>query len=478
MSFEKVLVYGFAFVFSAIGVGIGYASIAQFDGPDTTQAWLMLLAGCAFAGFGIAVFLLGSAGFEKSKRADALRALHAREPWMWREDWAAGKSASNAGSKAWFLWGFAILWNLISTPLVLFLPDEISNGNYPALLGFLFPLVGIGLLIAAARTTIQRLKFGESEFVLDRMPGVLGGDVAGTIVLPQGVAGAGSFTVRLANMHVRRVKSGKNTSTEETMLWQTEQVVTHATPAMTGVPQRLSVRFRTPFDAHPTDESDANSKFVWKLTAEADVPGVDFSAEFEIPVFKTGNSSPQVTEEAIRKEEVIAHPPAIVSPEATGVRIVHGAAGGTEFIITANGASAGSWGAAVVFVIFIGITGLIISFSGPGLFALIFGAVGVLVAGLGLFGVYGESRIVVEDGHVSVRNILFGKMWGKRVPCASVERIGVRGEGRKGKHGNCSVTLTLAGGKSLSPLQSVSALQTAEWLAEEVRKAIVPWRGS
>ena len=476
VSMEKILVYGFALIFSLVGVGIGYASLAQFDGPDTTQAWLMLLAGCAFAGFGIAVYLLGSMGIQKSERADALRASHPKEPWMWREDWAAGKSQSNAGSKAWFLWGFAILWNLISTPLVIFLPEEISNGNYPALLGFLFPLVGIGLLIAAVRLTVQRVKFGESEFLLDRMPGVLGGDVAGTIVLPQGVANANSFTVRLVNMHVRQVKSGKNTSTEETVLWQDERVVTHHAPVMAGMPQRIPIRFRTPYDARPTDESNASSKFIWKLTAGADVPGVDFSAEFEIPVFKTESSSAQVTEESLRSEEVAAHPPAATSPETTGVTIVPGANGGTEFIIAANGPSEGSWGAAVVFLIFVGITGLIIYFSGPGFFALIFGAIGILIAGLGVFSVYGESRIIVEDGHVSVRNILFGKMWGKRVPCNTVERIGVRGEGKKGTHGNCSITMTLAGGKSLSPLQSVTELQTAEWLAEQVRKAMEPWR--
>ena len=476
MSLEKILVYGFAIVFSAVGVGIGYASIAQFDDPDTTQAWLMLLAGCAFAGFGIAAYVLGSAGIAKSERADALREAHPNEPWLWRDDWAAGTSQSNAGTKAWFLWGFAVLWNLISTPLVVFLPEEISNGNYPALLGFLFPLVGIGLLIAAVRTTIQRVKFGESVFTLDRMPGVLGGDVAGTIVLPQGVADARSFTVRLVHMHVRRVKSGKNTSTEETVLWQDERVVMHTAPAMAGMPQRIPIRFRTPFDARPTDESNTDNKFIWKLIAEADVPGVDFSAEFEIPVFTTESSSPQVTEESLRSEEVAAHPPAAVSPETTGVTIVPTAAGGTEFIIAANGPSAGSWGAAVMFLIFIGITGLIVYLSGPGLFALIFGAIAVLIAGLGLFSVFGESRIIVDDGHVSVRNTLFGQMWGKRVPCSMVERIGVRGEGKRGTHGNCSVTLTLAGGKSLSPLQSVSELQTAEWLADQVRKAMEPWR--
>jgi hypothetical protein len=473
---EKILVYGFTLVFCAVGVGIGYASIGHFDDPDTTQAWLMLLAGCVFAGFGIGVYLLTSASFLAAERTEALRAAHPNEPWLWREDWAAGKVKGNASAMAWFLWGFAILWNLISTPLAVFLPEEVSKGNYPALLGFLFPIVGVGLLVAAIRKTIQRVKFGESEFFLDRNPGVLGGDVAGMLLLPQGVQDAKTFNVRLTSVHVRRVKSGKNTSTEETVLWQSEQSIAHTMPASAGTPQRIAVRFRTPYDAHATDETDASSKFIWKLTVDADVPGVDFTAEFEVPVFKTNSSSAQVTEESLRAEVVAAHPPAVVTPEVTGVTIVPGATGGTEFIIKANGNSAGSLGAAIVFLIFAGIAALIVSMSGPGIFGLIFIAIAVLVAGLGLFGVYGESRIVVEDGHVSVRNILFGKMWGKRVPCSSVEHIGVRGEGKQGRHGNCSLTLTLAGGKSMSPMQSIAELHTAEWLAEEVRKAMAPWR--
>jgi hypothetical protein len=476
VSFQKVLVYGFSFIFCAIGLGVGYASIQAFDGPDATQAWLMLLGGLAFFGFGIAVYLITDVSFRASERVDALRAAHPKEPWMWREDWAAGKVNSNASSAAWFLWGFAILWNLISTPLLIFLPGEVSNGNYPALLGFLFPIVGVGLVIAAIRKTMQRVKFGESEFLLDRNPGVLGGDVAGMLLLPQGVQDAKIFTVRLTSMHVRQVKSGKSTSTQETVLWQSEQSISNPMPVSGGTPQRIAVRFRTPFDAHGTDESNPSSKFIWKLTADADVPGVDFTAEFELPVFQTNASSPQVTEESLRAESVAAHPPAVASPETTGVTIVPAEGGGTEFIIKANGNSAGSLGAVIIFLIFAGVTGLIVYFSGPGFFALIFGAVGVIVAGLGVFGVYGESRIVVEDGHVSVRNILFGKMWGRRVPCESVERLGVRGEGKQGRHGNCSVTLTLKDGKSLSPMQTVSELRTAEWLAEEVRKAMAPWR--
>ena len=50
------------------------------------------------------------------------------------------------------LWFFAVLWNVVSAPMLVFVPPELERQPFAAL-GFLYPVVGAGLIVWAAVTT-------------------------------------------------------------------------------------------------------------------------------------------------------------------------------------------------------------------------------------------------------------------------------------------------------------------------------------
>jgi hypothetical protein len=479
LTFEKILIYGFVFIFCAIGAGLIIGAINTYQSGEPENALLMLIAALAFGGFGVGVLALTTVGFRSQAREATLRETHPDEPWLWREDWAAGNVRNAERSTAWFFWGFAILWNLISTPLAYFLPEEIlEKENYAALFGLLFPLVGIGLIVFAIRKTVQRRKYGDCVFHMERVPGTLGGDVNGIIRFPRGVQGAETVNVRLSCIHMIRQRSGKSTSTSEDVRWQSDLSVARLSPTGEGASQSAVVRFRIPYDASPTGEIDENSWIVWKLEANAAVPGVDFATSFEIPVFKTLASSPQITEERLRSEEVAVNTSTLLPVDNAVVTIVPGSSGGTEFILKSRDGMTGSVSTVVIALVVGGIAVILAYAGAPVIFALVFGLFGVLVGFAFLFGAFGESRIIVADGHVSIRNSLFGIMTGKRLLCSSITKIGVTGSAQSGKAGNYSITFTQADGKTTSPLQFVKKRREADWLAEEVRKAMEPFRTS
>jgi len=474
----KILLYAFILIFCAIGVGLLYGAVVAYEDGESTNAILMLVAALVFGGFGAGIFALMTATSRKQAREEALRSAHPGKPWMWRDDWASGRIRSTGKSAAWFLWGFTALWNLISTPLLFSLPEEIlEKENYAALIGLLFPLVGIGLIVAAVRKTIQYYKYGECLFIMDHVPGILGGDVRGSILLPQGVQGADTLTLRLSCIHKVTQRSGKSSSTTEDVLWQTEQQGVRLGPSYEQGSQRVPVKMSIPYDSKPTERISENSSIDWKLEANAAVPGVDFATSFEIPVFKTQDSSPGITEEQLRSEVVAAGAPVITSVDATGVTIVPSTLGGTEFIIKPHYRSSDILPGVGVALFLGGIVALLVYAGAPFIFPFVFGLFALLFILIMIFMSFGESRIVVEEGHVSVRNTLFGIMTGRRIPCARITKIGVKASPQAGRRGYFSITFTEEGEKTISPFQFLREQRHADWLAEEVRKAMMPWRG-
>jgi hypothetical protein len=121
-SFLILLLFGIPF--AAIGVITLVVAVKRFltgSAPLTFVAFLMIFA-LVFGGVGFGVIFGGRWGLKEEEKKKQFQAAHPDTPWMWREDWACGHIQSSTKSSTVAAWGFAILWNLISSPILFVFP--------------------------------------------------------------------------------------------------------------------------------------------------------------------------------------------------------------------------------------------------------------------------------------------------------------------------------------------------------------------
>ena len=268
-----------------------------------------LLFVLVFGGIGFGLVIGGLIGHHKGRAGLALTAAHPEAPWMWKADWAAGQIVSSSKATMLVVSVFAILWNAISSPLWFVLPGEIlDKRNYVALLGLLFPAVGLFLAGWAIYCLLQWRKFGQSVFRMASVPGVIGGQLAGVIQTSAKVRPEDGFHLLLRCVHRVATGSGKSRSTSETILWEDERIVMHELLEDQAEQSAIPVVFQIPYDCRPSDEQNTDDQTIWRLRAAAAVPGIDYSATFDVPVFKTPQSDPNFVPDQGAMAEYVAPP--------------------------------------------------------------------------------------------------------------------------------------------------------------------------
>ena len=186
---------------------------------------------------------------------------------------------------------FAVFWNVVSSPLWLLLPREIlDKGNRWALLGLVFPAVGLGLFGWSIYCVLRWRKFGQSVFQMASLPGVIGGQFAGVIRTSAKVRPEDGFHLHLRCVRRITTGSGKSRSTSERVLWEDQRVAMHELLDDQAAESAIPVEFQIPYDCQPSDDRNPDDQTLWRLTAAAEVPGIDYAATFEVPVFKTAQS--------------------------------------------------------------------------------------------------------------------------------------------------------------------------------------------
>jgi hypothetical protein len=210
----------------------------------------------------------------------------AEKPWTQREDWAAGAIQQEDKLDLRLLVGFAIAWNIISGVIVGGVLASSGFGGF-ALILLGFPAFGIALVVLAIRTWLRRRRFGPSVLRCPTVPVWLGEQLRG--VVETNIASTHrsrqGFRVRLACLRERTYHGRRNDdrTTMETV-WEREEDA-HAPDD--GAPLvRIPIDVTVPASLPPTVMPPSDDRTLWRVTISQKLPGIDYHAVFEIPVFR------------------------------------------------------------------------------------------------------------------------------------------------------------------------------------------------
>lgn len=442
-------------------LAIAFAIPEAADGRWAT-AILFGLLGLACTGLGAGMHLGFRRRAARDRRLAERRAAWPAEPWRWREEWAGGPITDTTRQQMIAAWFVAVLWNTIALPsTVLAIREALRTGETALWFAALFGAVGLGLLVHALLETARHRRFGASSLELETFPGFLGGTLTGRIRASLALHELPRIPVTLRCVH----QAAGEGSPREEVRWEDQRDVvrTHRDGSSTVI----RFAFRLPADAPPSTPLPAAEQVVWRLEASAEIPGVDYRAAFEVPVF--------------------APPPGTVLP-ADDLPIAVGFDDYTQppssrILVTTTQRGTEIWlpparhlvPALVVTVsaVFFGGLGVVLLWTDAPqalawLLAIVGGLIGVAAAHLW----FGTSRILATTAGLEITQGLLGLGRTRSIPAGEVAEVTTRTGMQANARYYADLALRLQDGRTVVLGRAIREKREAEWLADRLVRAL------
>src|SRR6267378_3985452 len=278
----------FGLPFLGAGLAFIYAQLVSRGNFKTYDVVAAVLFGLVFVFIGASLVYEAIRGYGLMKQQAAREEANPLSPWLWRADWAMRRAESQNKKSEILFWALAILCNMITLPFLFnTVPNFIRSGDPRVFLLLGFNLLGVILIVKAARTTMRHRRFGDTYFEFDTLPFSPGERLSGRIHLRFDTRAEHGIDLRLSCVRKMSSGSGDSRSTSQVVLWQADKNVPAGAvgPGLLG--RAIPVDFSPPADSLFTNHDNPDDQVLWLLHAQADVPGVDYSDDFEIPVFRS-----------------------------------------------------------------------------------------------------------------------------------------------------------------------------------------------
>jgi hypothetical protein len=390
--------------------------------------------------------------------------------WTDTRDVSTAAIPGNTPSNLRTAWSFGILWNLISAPLLVIIPRELER-NHLAAIGFLFPVIGVGLLAWAVITTLRWRRFGASRFEMG--PAMVGGELSGAIHTRLNDVQSIRVTLKLTCLDRITRGRGEDRDTRENILWREEYVVPEGQVALGGLGASIPVRFSIPADARETTAVGRSDGIVWVLSAEASLPGVDFKEDFDVPVRRSDSTatiaSPPTDAFAFAREPISP-----MDLAASGIRITPTHEGTQYYFAAARNASFAG-GLTMFTLLWTGALWLQYALDFPWIFVVATAGFELLLLYIVLDGWFGTTTVTIGSDSVRRRTTLLGMGSTRSIPNRSITRldlhISMQSTGRSGTP-YYELRATLDTGKRKHLGSGIRNKRYAEWLADRMRSEI------
>jgi len=473
----------FGLPFMVAGLAFIYAQIISSGNFRTYDVVAAVLFGSVFVFIGGVLIYAAISGYGRLKKQAAIEESSPLSPWLWRTDWAMRRAESLNKKSEVLYWVLAVLCNMITLPFLFgMVPNFIRTGDPRVFLLLGFNLLGAILIVKAARTTMQHQRFGDTYFEFDSLPFTPGERVGGRIHLKFDTRAEHGIDLRLSCVRKIASGTGDSRSTSQVVLWQADQNVPAGAVGPGPLGRAIPVGFSPPADCLATNHENPDDLILWLLHAQADVPGVDYSDDFEIPVFQTATSSTPASEFGTgigtgtdnfgfsTAQTSDADSGAVAQPAQTKVVVSMGS-GGTEFYFPALRNPGRALILFLVTVVWSAAIYLMYQKHAPILFFILFGLSDLLIITGFLHVTFGSSRISVRSGEILSRTGILGIGSTRRiqvsdvasiVPVVSMQQGGNSGTARH------AIRMRLKDGRRITLADEIDSRQEARWVVSQI----------
>src|SRR5216684_2212629 len=473
----------FGLPFLGAGLAFIYAQLVSRENFTATGTVAAVLCGLVFASIGGGLIYAAIGGYGRLKKQAAVEEANPLSPWLWRTDWASRRAGSQNKKSEIFYWVLAIFCNIITLPILFqTVPNLIQTSDPRVFLVLGFNLMGAILIVKAARATIRHRRFGDTYFEFDTLPFSPGDRVGGRIHLKLDTRVEHGIDLRLACVRQIVTGSGNSRSTSKVTLWQADQNVPVGAVGPGPLGRAIPVDFSPPADCVATNHDNPNDQILWLLHAQADVPGVDYSDDFEIPVFRGATSTAAATEFGTGISTGTSNVGFATAQTSDGdsgdvAQPVHAKVvvsmgpGGTEFYFPAFRNPGRALILLLVTVVWSAVIYLMYLRHAPVLFFILFGLADLLIITGFLHATFGSSQIGVSSGEILSRRGIFGFGGTRRIQVsdvASIVPVVSMQQGTSSGNQLHAIRLRLKDGRKFTLADEIDGRQEARWVVSQI----------